>query len=1650
MVSVEKTAMGQGKVRLEKKLVDGETVDIELLKEYDINLPANDKANFEIRAIDGTIKVRVNNNNVIDYNDKEILYDGKIGLFTGVKTKAVFDDYIVKEYRYKPGLAMGEDVALAWSDVAGAGIWQEKDGGVTVQKEELDALSLRKLDGDNLGDFVAEADINLLGNSPTRRAGIIFRSDVEMDNYLMVKLDPGDGRVFFSRVETMMVEDEQGGQSLEKVETVIAYEEIPIQHEKYYKLNVKVIGDHIEVRVNGRRTINAIDTRYSYEDDGATYIFTDKQTKAEFKEISISKVTPFDLIEEAEAVAIGVRHLLIEKLDTLSRTRNFDIPVDGDEFDVVRINGNDRLIFEIIGSDRADVVDDNDLTIEDMMKVALAENFCVRNPVTNKYAGDVNYDGYVDQRDVDLILELKELTSNANAEGYITNDLGLTIDRLNLLATKDFVSAFTAAYGDNDYAVNLGGLYSTALGDAEYKFRDLEALIRYADLTGDGIVNFRDRNRLVSSRILYEFIAVNLAGRREVRFSDLETGLSITQFPTLEPGTIGETFKALDNDGRKAFIKLLAKYVTQMADTKPLLRDFDGNGTYNTVVVDGENTEVSALMTTVTHHDDSQTRVIFHHTTGEITQVLYKEPYKTPKVIKTAVIGDRIDITNGYKLHTYVEDTGYMNITVVDSVVTEIYMMKTDFRDKFIWDKYRADFGEYADLDAYATYMVGNILQALTDRRDLNGDGYFTLDQFENDALGLGHLDTDLDLLNKIFDLTHEATTPLQVALMDVDGNGLFEDDDIELYEEHMVYMVDLDGVPGVGMYDLLELKKAINAGSTDAKFDLNNDNAVDDTDYTLLETALDIIKDIDGDSVYTDNDLFEMREILRYEEERRLIELSDLDDNGRIDGTDIDLLNRVRQIDVNGDEIIRAFVHPEGTGKDGKIDWSKLKDIQKELFESHNEDFVLTALMADLDLTTDLFEALDKNHDGVFDILDLPKGVDPYRFHEFDVFRESSDEGILSYYDEDLILRSIDNLLYLNRFDDETIRKSDINHDGKVDFEDYKILSSVVDLLNITGSGDIDLSGGSVPDGADIEALRYLAVLLKESDVNRDGFRDVEDEKIILAALNSYKVRYDDNVAVGSSVEKRMEYHEKGDYTTSSLVMKYQTSGEYTISYTINVPREGYYNIGLSARSLDGISIPKDNKYEFKIMIDGDLAKDVNNQPITLEVRGSSHQYNDGSAQVYIFDDDIAPNGDVAIEFIWKNAGQKKLDLDRDGVKYEGAGHLDPNELIDDTLQIKDAFLYTETFDERCDLTRDGKIDSDDLDEFRQALAAYLEYRRSDINGDGRVDEKDRQAFLNGSQISNTVWNQIVEIEGEKYYIRYHRDTDNYSINGGEPNEMGSKIIDIDGKDFLILEDIDGEVRLVEKLKGDVTGAMGTPDGNIDLWDWGLMTSRITNPPLRKFAADYLGAEGGESGGEMESFGVTRSGNSIEVGNGSEVTYSFDIREIPDSDYGFEFGLNFKNVATPPADPRVEYKFDVFVDGYEVKAGTIVAKPSEGFSRVYVAIDKDAFGEGEEIIGTHRVRFKVDAKNTLEIEEVFLRSADSRADIGGEPVDVLYQGEGDMPVDPAIFDFDAYDTNDDGYIARGEGGISNAEFDLYNADPTQVPLPDGFCDRSR
>ncbi|MDD3089827.1 MAG: hypothetical protein PHT95_07770, partial [Candidatus Omnitrophica bacterium] len=336
-----------------------------------------------------------------------------------------------------------------------------------------------------------------------------------------------------------------------------------------------------------------------------------------------------------------------------------------------------------------------------------------------------------------------------------------------------------------------------------------------------------------------------------------------------------------------------------------------------------------------------------------------------------------------------------------------------------------------------------------------------------------------------------------------------------------------------------------------------------------------------------------------------------------------------------------------------------------------------------------------------------------------------------------------------------------------------------------------------------------------------------------------------------------------------------------------------------------------------------------------------------------------------------WDSAGALYERLDGDGNLIE----TDIDEKVGNTIQIKTALLTSSNYNAAADLNKDMIVDSADLAAFEEALSFYGNYIRSDINGDGIVDAKDMAAFEKGLVVSNTVANQVVNINGTLYDVRYNKDRDEYSI-GTSSTGIGGRVISVGGRDYLIFDDIDGEIYLVEKMLSDITGGTGytPPDGVIDLNDWALINDSLTVAPIRLSPLAYNSRSQGwvASGETVKSPKVTVVGGELQP---ASITYRLEV--LNEYEEGYDFGILFRTEDDmPPAGHK--YEFELYVDGMEVKAAVIETVPSAGYIQAYATLSKDLIP-----LGTHDIKIVIkNTKDQIEIKEVFLRKADYRGDL--------------------------------------------------------------------
>jgi hypothetical protein len=185
--------------------------------------------------------------------------------------------------------------------------------------------------------------------------------------------------------------------------------------------------------------------------------------------------------------------------------------------------------------------------------VANAVNLTTWNPDTNTMLGDVNSDGKVDGLDVEIVDKLAVLTSDPNAAHYIEDVLGLSQTNLSALAAKASEPRFV-----------------TALSDGQYTFTDLEFLIRYADLNGDGAVNFKDTEIFARNALFYEFIAYLKEEMQRLEYIPSATYASLQL----------SNFESWDEGLKQQFIARANEFLTTMDVTQGIeeYRDYNGDG----------------------------------------------------------------------------------------------------------------------------------------------------------------------------------------------------------------------------------------------------------------------------------------------------------------------------------------------------------------------------------------------------------------------------------------------------------------------------------------------------------------------------------------------------------------------------------------------------------------------------------------------------------------------------------------------------------------------------------------------------------------------------------------------------------------------------------------------------------------------------------------------------------------------------------------------------------------------------------------------------------------------------------------------------------------------------------------------------------------
>ncbi|MFC1644312.1 family 16 glycoside hydrolase, partial [Candidatus Omnitrophota bacterium] len=891
----------------------------DVLASEEVSVNESSWNSFRVYAVGGTFKVSLNDQLIIDYNDLDnVIEEGAIRLVTGTGTAAAFDDLIVTSYVYQQGLASSVVVTdkdfSDWVPWVDGGSWETSFDGTYITQARADgvehmavldeAVMLSRVNTTVVSDIVADMDIKFDSRTATS-GGIIFRSDNNYENYLELKLDSSDGRVYLNRID-------QTGREL------IAFGQVPVHVDRWYHMKVKAIGEHIEVYINGKKVVNVVDTQFDFSARGKVALFTSQGTKASFKNIELRSVTPVEVLLDGypESGISADEYTFLKKLNTLSRTKDFD----GN----LRINADDRILFEAIGSDKFTFLTNGELNTTLLKDVASAVDLTRWNKETNAMPGDINSDGEVDVLDVNLVEKIGLLTSNVNAKYYINDVLGVYTTNLSALQSRT---------SDPYYEDALG-----AAASGTYSFAVLEFLIKYTDLNGDGAVNYKDTKLFIENFMMYEFLAAMKSAMEAIEFIPSET------YGSLSLGA----FQTWDAAEKALFIEKLNEYISTM-DTSGATeeyRDYNGDGTidfndrnvwehYGATDAAGalinaiDEGAIIAAAVTYRRDIDGDGQIKIDDEEGFDDLAFVKKVFALTHDALTPEELARADVDGNGKLDDedmnlyrslqeyYVDITGDEVVDLADLLEMQSVIVRkrvTDVNlDGIVNEGDRLALGALLGFED-VIYDVDSALQggSAISHHDIQvtKDGNYQLGFHAKAAIGEGEIPEGYRFVFRVslngkekgqvvinplvlhtaygyinlglgkgnYSMTIEWTNPLEgvqaviertelSSSVDMNGTGVVDTADISLLEQ----MID-DEIAGVDprVYDLV-----LTAGDP---MDLDSDGDVDWDDYNLLKTVIETMKDINGDGKVDQQDIEKIKDVTYLYEMNELYESTDID----------------------------------------------------------------------------------------------------------------------------------------------------------------------------------------------------------------------------------------------------------------------------------------------------------------------------------------------------------------------------------------------------------------------------------------------------------------------------------------------------------------------------------------------------------------------------------------------------------------------------------------------------------------------------------------------------------------------------------------------------------------------------------------------------
>ncbi|MDD5421826.1 MAG: hypothetical protein PHT32_00175, partial [Candidatus Omnitrophica bacterium] len=317
----------------------------------------------------------------------------------------------------------------------------------------------------------------------------------------------------------------------------------------------------------------------------------------------------------------------------------------------------------------------------------------------------------------------------------------------------------------------------------------------------------------------------------------------------------------------------------------------------------------------------------------------------------------------------------------------------------------------------------------------------------------------------------------------------------------------------------------------------------------------------------------------------------------------------------------------------------------------------------------------------------------------------------------------------------------ADVNGDGMVNQDDIDLISFSYQNY---GNARFDVAGDNgVVNNADIELTWNKIKTLWPGAYEYDG---VHAPMSLWPDGQGDGSRKGESVLFGRKYAQSLTYSDftpNADRKTLSSVTTSTTSQSPSITYTADVDETGAYYVGLSARVLPGLEVPKDFKYSVWVYVDGAYFGSLSVDAITGRYAESSIRLNltKGTGHNIKFEfKNIGPARGIEVKELYLNRSGfslEKFDVDNDGAvtnaDWEGlvddittSYNADNNECTDngDITYVKNIMTQygsivragTTGYVARADVNKDGKIDETDV----LLLEKFID--ANDNNNDGKV----------------------------------------------------------------------------------------------------------------------------------------------------------------------------------------------------------------------------------------------------------------------------------------------------------------------------------------